>query len=237
MRLIKKLRLVAALLIMSIFLASPVDASANETDNIIIKNITEEEAQKLLQSVSIRTCGINALKKLPIVELLVSDNWVAIGAQDVIEGKSENVVGVFDIKGNLKYALTFNTTGTHKLYYDNESDSLVLYVSRASTYYTFNSNGFLTSIEGYDSKKGLKKENKNFVDSEGNEYFLSGGIGINKVFATDMTTVIRKDTDGYQEVFFQTDYSSFGFLLKCIPILLMILLVLILECRFHVFSK
>lgn len=236
-KLSNKMKLIVALFLMGIFLTNPIESKAEETETIIIKNLTEADAWKVLQSVNIRACDIDVLKRLPIIELLVSDRWVAVGAQDVIEGKSENAVGVFDIKGNLKYAITFNTTGTHKLYYDNETDSLVINISRASTYYTFDSNGILTSMEGYDSKKGLKKEDNRFRDCEGNEYFLSGGIGIGKFFATDMTTVIRKNTEGVQEVFFQTDYSRFGFLIKCLPTLLIIIIVSILEYKFHIFSR
>lgn len=223
------------LLAMGILLAFPKDVDANET--IAYKNITEKEAQQMLQSINIRACDINKLKKLPIEGLLVSDDWIAIGVQDVINGKSENAVGVFDIKGSLKYAFTFNTTGIHRLFYDNKSDSLILYIPRASTYYTFNESGTLTQIEGYDSKKGVKKTEDRVMDGEGNTYFLSSGTGIRRLFSTDNTIVVKKSIDGSQEVFFQSDYSSYGYALKILPVFLIIMLVLFLEYKYSIFSK
>lgn len=234
-RLVKEKLLLIIWLVMGILFIVPMEVKAEET--VVFKNITGEEAKQVLKAINIRACDINKLKKLPIEELLVSDDWLAIGVQGVIGGKSENAVGVFDTKGNLKYAVTFDTTGTHGLIYDNESDSLVIYIPRANTYYTFNSNGALIQIEGFDSKKGIKKTDAKFVDSEGNEYFLSSGIGIGKLFVTDKTIVIRKNTDGNQSVFFQTDYSSYGSILKVLPIILIICIVLFLECKYSIFSK
>lgn len=180
-----------------------VDVQADDINfnNVILYGLTEEEAEARLQSASIRYSSEEELKDSLFEQLLISDDWIAVG-------NNNKVVGVFNYAGELKYCIKFATTGMYSLYYDSNIDGLSIKIVRNDTYYTFDSNGHLMKIMDYrdNNTKGLLDSQQ--MDKNGNRYYLKSERQISSLFLKRSINVIKCGAE--ENVFLKSKYR-FGF--------------------------
>lgn len=181
--------------------------SISYADNVkmadpIIKGISEDEAKTRLADTALRYSDLKALKAGLFTELLITDDWIAVGNRN-------NVIGVFDNSGRLKYCIRFTTTGMYTLQYDAGADGLVVDISRNETYYSFDTKGELYQITDYkdgyiDSLSGSLRQ-----DEAGYRYSLKTKRLAKSLFLKQRTLVIKSSGTG-DMVFLESDHQYKG---------------------------
>ena len=124
---------------------------AQDDLTITLVDLTLEEAERKYLSVSPRLVKQEILECNPIEQLIVADNWIAVGT-------TKKVVGVFDLDGRYRYSIAFTTDGRYYMYYDEETDGLMILVAQSSVYFTFDKNGTLIQMKGRDIERGEYKK-------------------------------------------------------------------------------
>lgn len=219
---------------------SQTDASGiKDVSSAELKNLTEEEVKTIMHSVTLRVSDVDALKQLPLRELVVADDWVAVGGQNQSAGTYSNVVGILDLQGNVEQVFAFNTSGGYQLYVDEKRQNLVLYIARSGIYCTIDRDGTLRQVEGDTpaAAERYRKQGKNFTDQDGNAYYLSAGSKGKDLVFPNKTAVMKRTGAGAEEVFFETDYSQGRWAMTIVPFLIMIGIVLFLEWKYHIFEN
>lgn len=148
-----------------------------------------------------RDSDLEALKEGLFTEILIADDWIAVGNKN-------NVIGVFDNSGELKYCIRFTTTGMYKLLYDINAGGLVIGISRNSTYYSFDINGNLYQITDYKDRYVDSFSDSLEQDMSGNYYFLKTKRLAKTLFLKQSTLVIKRGEG--ESLFLESDSQYKG---------------------------
>lgn len=170
-------------------------------ENSIVKGIFEDEAKTRLSDIALRDSDLEALKEGLFTEILIADDWIAVGNKN-------NVIGVFDNSGELKYCIRFTTTGMYKLLYDINADGLVIGISRNNTYYSFDINGNLYQITDYTDRYVDSFSDSLEQDTSGNYYFLKTKRLAKTLFLKQSTLVIKRGEE--ESLFLESDSQYKG---------------------------
>ena len=107
---------------------------ADSQNTITLVNLTEEEARKKYILVAPRMVRKELLEKKLIEQIIVSEDWIAIGTES-------KVVGVFDTNGCYKYSIAFSADGIYYISYDEAKECLTVFIANGGTYFSFNEKG------------------------------------------------------------------------------------------------
>lgn len=168
---------------------------------------SDDISKELINKNKLRYCTEKEFEKMPLKDILVGNQWIALLFQNVEAGRMENVVGVYDTQGIFRYAVTFSTTGSCSLASDIEKEYLTIQIIRNMTYCTFDCSGTLINICS-ESPEGYQVVDNSLNDGNDNLYYLTAGNDLKDFFFSSKTIVKRKDKNGNIEIFFKSDYKN-----------------------------
>lgn len=170
---------------------------AKKQDSILLIDIEAEDAQERMQHAAIRKSSLEVLQKDRFYRILVSNNWIAVGNKN-------NVVGVFDIKGDLLYCIRFTTTGDYYFFYNDTTDSLVIQIVRNNTYYVMDNEGSIIKMIDSQNKNVKNFKESLMTDTFDNEYYIKSHRDQSSLFLKKCSRVMKKGRS--EAVFLESEY-------------------------------
>lgn len=179
----------------------------------------DDLSKEMINKNKLRYCTEKEFAAMPLKDILVGKQWVALLSQDVEAGQMKNVVGVYDTQGRFRYAVTFNTTGSCSLSCDNEKEYLTIQIIRNMTYCTFDCSGILINICSESPEKYLAIDNS-LMDGNNNLYYLTAGNYLKDFIFSSKTMVKCKDENGNIGIFFKSNYKNNGLIILILSVLI-----------------
>lgn len=202
-RRVRLLFIISIIFTIIFFQNNVVYADESRLPSIELINLSQEDAERRYLNVVPRRVGQDIMKNIPLQQILVSDNWIAVG-------NDEMVIGVFSLTGEFKYSIAFSAEGLYRLYYNVENDGLIIFIGQNNNYYTYNSFGELIQMEGLDLERGgYEKYKPDNVDAEGNRYYLSTGNKLLDFISRAYPKIIKESPNGDKEVLWNCGYKWF----------------------------